>query len=109
MDHYHSTILGHDPGKIAKINICLGGDNGKGKFMFSAVIVVRFHDNLIKEAIDHVYQIGQIDDPEDSVELLQPLLLRLEEGIKDAMNVEEGWSVLTMSTKSPESRALSYG
>jgi len=80
---YKENLYKENQQDIEKVEVCLGGDHGKGKFTFIALVIVRYKAALIKQD-DKIFefQIGQIDHPSDSVELLRPLLARLEVGIK---------------------------
>ena len=70
--HHRNEIFDNNSEDIEKIDICLGGDHGKGKFTFVALVTVRYKSNIKDKKLE--LQIGQIDHGGDTVELLQPLL-----------------------------------
>jgi hypothetical protein len=78
---YSAEILADSVVSIDKIEVCLGGDHGKGKFAFMALVVVRYKKEMKRKPSYFEYQIGQINDGKDSIDSLRPLLLVLEEGI----------------------------
>lgn len=102
---YIENILGGDPDNIDNIDIALGGDHGKGKFVFIAVFIVHYkrstgNDVSDNEPIDNhavQLQIGQIDDSSDSADLLRPLLQELETGIRKTNVGSDGCSTMTVS------------
>ena len=64
IEFYLDTILGNNPDDIYKIEICLGGDHGKGKFTFTALVIIRYKQPIgNKEKKPNIleFQIGQID------------------------------------------------
>jgi hypothetical protein len=79
---YKDNIYKEAPQDIEKVEVCLGGDHGKGKFTFIALVIVRYKAAALRQDKIFEFQIGQIDHAKDSVELLRPLLARLEVGIK---------------------------
>ena len=68
---------------IETMEIMLGGDHGKGSFTFLATLVIRFEDKLDPYILE--MQVGEIASAQALVELLKPLVKKLEEGLKDVM------------------------
>jgi hypothetical protein len=68
---------------IETMEIMLGGDHGKGSFTFLATLAIRFADRSDPYILE--MQVGEIASAQDSVELLKPLVKKLEEGLKDVM------------------------
>ena len=68
--HYIENIMEDNPELIEDIQICLGGDHGKAKFTFLALVAIRYPVNSGKKDLIMEFQIGQIDDEEDTMELL---------------------------------------
>ena len=93
---------------IEKIEICLGGDHGKGKFTFVAMIIVRYINKQRASKIFE-FQIGQIDHGGDTVELLEPLLSRLEKGIKRLKPDKNGMCSCKVKRNTDGEITLCYG
>jgi hypothetical protein len=65
--------------EIDKLELTLGGDHGKGAFTFLACLIIRFTDGSDPQVME--FQIGEIDSEKDSMELLLPLVKKLEVGL----------------------------
>ncbi|KAL7564736.1 hypothetical protein ACA910_010147 [Epithemia clementina (nom. ined.)] len=90
---FYSSMLFMPPfDDIEKIEISLGGNHGKGKFSFVAIIIIGYRKNKNANKEDKVVelQIGQIDDSSDKLELLRPLLSRLETSVRRMNLLQNG-------------------
>ena len=70
----YSTLIFSSLPSIKKIELCVGGDHGKGAFTMMLIVIVRYED---KDPLILEFQIGQIDATSDSIEYLSPLLKHL--------------------------------
>jgi hypothetical protein len=84
-DFYLPEMLESFKKEIDKLELTLGGDHGKGAFTFLACLIIRFTDGSDPKVME--FQIGEIDSETDSMELLLPLVKKLEVGLK-SMNPE---------------------
>jgi hypothetical protein len=66
--------------EVDKLELTLGGDHGKGAFTFLACLIIQFTDGSDPQVME--FQIGEIDSETDSMELLLPLVKKLEVGLK---------------------------
>jgi len=109
VEFYIENIMETSPELIKEIQICLGGDHGKGKFTFMALVAVRFKADA--EVPDKIleFQIGQIDEETDTIEFLKPLLERLEVGIRRMNPSNMGKTTLSVSKKNGDGeRTLNF-
>jgi hypothetical protein len=66
--------------EIDKLELTLGGDHGRGAFTFLGCLIIRYTDGSDPQVME--FQIGEIDSETDSMELLLPLVKKLEVGLK---------------------------
>ena len=91
---------------IEKVEMLLGGDHGKGAFTFLAIIIIRFSNS--KEPIILYLQIGQIDSQDDKLELLRPLVEKLNDDIRTMQPGSDGCVDLEVTVGDDE-YILCYG
>jgi hypothetical protein len=58
---------------LIRVDICVGGDHGGGKFRMSLKVLFRFHG---KESISRLYQIASVSHPKDESQLLNDTVLK---------------------------------
>lgn len=68
---------------IESMEIMLGGDHGKGFFACLTTLVIQFADKLDPYILE--MQVREIAWTQDLVELLKPLMKKLELGLQDFM------------------------
>jgi hypothetical protein len=79
-DFYLPEMLESFKKEIDKLELTLGGDHGKGAFTFLACLIIRFTDDSDPQVME--FQIEEIDSATDLMELLLPLVKKLEVGLK---------------------------
>ena len=67
---------------VKKIKVCMGGDHGKGSYLFEAVALFRNAD-YSKEPCQLEAKLGEINESNDYMELLIPLLRRVSCGLSN--------------------------
>ena len=107
---YSNNLLFQRTDQIEKIEICLGGDHGKRKFIFMAIVAIRYKKESGLEPLIKEYQIGQIDHSSDNVELLRPLLKFLEPGIRALKaNGNSGSGTFCITESAEGKKTLCFG
>ena len=79
-EFYLPEMLDSSKKEINKLELTLGGDHGKGAFTLLACLIIRFTDALDPQVME--FQIREIDSEMDLMELLLPLVKKLEAGLK---------------------------
>jgi hypothetical protein len=75
---------------LERLDMSLGGDHGQGAFTLMALLALRYKEESGKESKYLALQIGQIESAADSVEILKPLVDRLEAGLLRMRPYSEG-------------------
>ena len=70
-----NTIISNDVDLdgITRLDICVGGDHGGGKFCMSLKLLFRFND---RDTISRLYQIASVSHPQDNSQLLKDTVLQ---------------------------------
>jgi len=70
-----NTIISNDVDLdgITRLDICVGGDHGGGKFRMSLKLLFRFND---RDTISWLYQIASVSHPQDNSQLLKDTVLQ---------------------------------
>ena len=58
---------------VEVIEICLGGDHGKGAYVFMEICIIR-RKNIAKEPHRIEIKLGEIEEPKDSLDYIKELL-----------------------------------
>jgi hypothetical protein len=58
---------------LSRVDICIGGDHGGGKFRMSFKVLFRFESN---ETISRLYQIASVSHPKDDSQMLNDTVLK---------------------------------
>ena len=88
---HHASLIFSDLDEINNIEVCLGGDHGKGAFSFMCAVIVWYSANN-RNAKVFEFQIGQIESTKDKIELLQPLMEKMKPGVKELVGILEDGS-----------------
>ena len=57
---------------VEKIEVCLGGDHGKGSYIYLAIVIIRYNDGKVVYRLE--LKLGEINEEKDKIEFIQELL-----------------------------------